>query len=170
LDAFDFDGGITYLENDPLRRVCRTPLYREKYVFIAHRDSAHAGRKTITWREAVQENLCLLSEDMQNRRIINDVVKSLGLSIKPSVVSNSFVGVCAHVRRGGWASIVPHTFFYVLGNTAALAAIELVEPVHTQSIGLVVSDREPFSPMARALTACAAALDIESEFGRALEK
>jgi DNA-binding transcriptional LysR family regulator len=155
LDSFELDAGITYLDNEPLERVRRIPLYRERYIFLTGAGSRYEGRRTISWREAAGERLCLLSEDMQNRRIIDAVFDSLGIKPKPPVVSNSFLGICSHLRYGGFASIVPHTFFYVFAATRDLVGIDLIEPAHTQSIGLVLSDRDPLPPMASALIACA---------------
>jgi DNA-binding transcriptional LysR family regulator len=156
------------LDNEPLDNIRRVPLYHERYVFVAGRGSRHALAKTITWAEAAREPLCLLSEDMQNRRIINNVAASIGLTIKPAVVSNSYLGVCSHLRRGAWASIVPHTFFYVFGGASDLIMIDLVDPAHSQSIGLVLSDRDPLSPMARALMASTLNADLEGDFSEAL--
>lgn len=153
LDAFELDGGVTYLENEPLEHVRRVPLYNERYVFVTKRTHPLAGRKSLTWAEASAERLCLLSEDMQNRRIINRVAASIGVAVEPSVVSNSFLGICSHLRHGGWSSIVPHTFSYVFGDAPDLVSIDLVEPVHSQAIGLVLSNRDPPSPMASALLA-----------------
>src|ERR1700733_15616404 len=55
LDAFDLDGGVTYLENEPLEHVRRVPLYRERYIFVTHRSHPFAGRRTLTWREALTQ-------------------------------------------------------------------------------------------------------------------
>src|SRR3546814_11232637 len=74
----------------------------------------YARRKAVSWLEAAGEQLCLLSPDMQNRRIIDRLTSRIGLTVHPAIVSNSFLGVCAHVRQGGWASIVQHSFFHVL--------------------------------------------------------
>lgn len=169
LDAFEIDAGLTYLENEPLENVWRAPLYRERYVLVTHHANRLARRKTITWAEAAQERLCLLSEDMQNRRIINAIFASMGLEIKPAVVSNSYLGVCSHLRHGDWASILPHTFFYVFAKTTDLVTIDLVEPVHSQEIGLVLSNRSPPSPMASALLATTLDADFEGEFAAASE-
>lgn len=151
LELFELDGGVTYLENEPLEGVERLPLYHERYVFMCGATHPYAGREAIGWAEAVAEPLCLLSEDMQNRRILNDIAASLGLAINAPVVSNSFLAVCAHLRGGGWCSIVPHTFVHLFGGGPDIAAVELAGPAKRQLIGLVLSARAPRSPMAGAL-------------------
>ena len=167
LEAFEIDAGVTYLENEPLQNVRKVPLYRERYVFVARREHPAAGRATIGWKEAAAQRLCLLSEDMQNRRIINNVAASIGVEIKPDVVSNSYLAVLSHVRHGEWASIVPHTFARLFFGGPDLAQVDLVEPVHTQSVGLVLSDREPLSPMSGALLSSVANVDFERDLGAA---
>ncbi|MEP7453951.1 LysR family transcriptional regulator [Phyllobacterium sp. SB3] len=164
LDEFEIDGGLTYLDNEPLRNVRRLPLYREHYVFVCRPDHPFANRSSVEWSEAVEQPLCLLSDDMQNRRILNGIAASAGLTIRPSIVSNSFLGVCSHLRNGKWCGIVPHTFFYVFGHTHELVSIELVNPAHSQSIGLVLSAREPQSPMANALVRAVRNADFEKSF------
>ena len=166
IEAFEIDSGLTYLDNEPLENVRRVPLYRERYVFITRRDNQYAGSQTITWAEAVQQRLCLLSEDMQNRRIIDKIAASIGLQIEASVVTNSFVGVCSHLMQGEWSSIVPHTFPLVLGRSSDLVTIPLVEPFATQPIGLVISSRDPLSPIASALMAIALKDNFEQELAR----
>jgi DNA-binding transcriptional LysR family regulator len=169
LEVFEIDGGITYLDNEPLENVRRLPLYRERYVFVVHRQHRYAKRDAVTWQEAAAERLCLLSEDMQNRRIINGLASSIGISIKPTVVSNSFLALCSHLRHGEWASIVPHTFFYVFGGTKDLVAIDLVAPEHSQTIGLVLSDRDPPTPMAGALLSSIMDVDFDAELASAMQ-
>jgi DNA-binding transcriptional LysR family regulator len=163
LEAFEIDVGVTYLENEPLQHVRKVPLYLERYVFVAKRGHPATARTTITWKEAAAERLCLLSEDMQNRRIINNVAASIGVAVKPDVVSNSFLAILSHLRHGGWSSIVPHTFARLFFAAADLVAVDIIEPVHTQAIGLVLSDREPLSPMSGAMLAAVANLDFERE-------
>lgn len=166
LDAFELDGGLTYLENEPLEHVERLPLYHERYVFVCRNRHPLAGRQRLSWAEAATQPLCLLSEDMQNRRILNGIAASAGVLIRPSVVSNSFLAVCSHIRSGRWCSIVPHTFFYILGDKTDLVSIELVEPEHRQALGLVISDRSPRSPMTRALVSSLKDANFDDEFER----
>ncbi len=170
LDAFEIDGGVTYLDNEPLENVRRTPLYRERYVFVVHRDHPLAERTSITWAEAAADRLCMLSKDMQNRRIMDKLAESVGVTIKPTVVSNSFLTICSHLRHGEWSSIVPHTFFYIFGQASDLREIAIVEPVHTQAIGLVWSDRDPPAPMADALLASIKDIDLDAELDTAMKR
>ena len=133
---------------------------------MTHVDNPLAQTGKVTWREAAQENFCLLHESMQNRRVLNNLTESLGLTLRPSVISDSFLSVCAHVSSGAWSSIVPHTFSLIFAGCKELALVKLVDPVHTQVIGLVASDREPLSPLAQAVMNCAAGLDLDLEFAR----
>jgi DNA-binding transcriptional LysR family regulator len=160
IEAFEIECGLTYLDNEPLENVRTVPLYQERYVFITKRGNRYADRQSITWAEAAQERLCLPNEDMQNRRIIDKIAASAGLRIGASVVTNSFAGLCSHLVQGEWSSIVPHMFPLVLGRSSDLVTIPLVEPFATQSIGLVISSRDPLSPIAGALMATALKADF----------
>jgi DNA-binding transcriptional LysR family regulator len=143
LAVFEIDGGMTYLDNEPLENVRRLPLYRERYVFVVDRSHRYAKRAEVTWEEAAAERLCLL-EPADHQQL----AASIGIAIEPTVVSNSFLALCSHLRHGEWASIVSYTFFYIFGGSPDLVAINLVAPVHSQSIGLVLSDKDPPTPMA----------------------
>lgn len=164
LDTFEIDGGLTYLENEPLENIRRLPLYHEHYVFVCRADHRFATRSSLDWAEAVAEPLCLLSDDMQNRRILNGIAASAGLAIQASVVSNSFLAICSHLRDGHWCSIVPHTFSYVFGDGSDLVSVELANPRNTQAVGLVMSDRSPQSPMTKALVSALRDADFAADF------
>jgi len=163
LDRFELDAGLTYLENEPLSNVRQKKLYLERYLFVTHISNPIAQKQEVTWRAAAQERLCLLHESMQNRRVLNKLTESLGLTLRPSIISDSFLSVCSHVSSGSWSSIVPHTFSLIFAGCRELALVKLIDPVHTQAIGLVVSNRNPLSPPAQALMKCAARLDLDAE-------
>ncbi|WJS85242.1 LysR family transcriptional regulator substrate-binding protein [Paracoccus sp. TOH] len=167
IDSFDIDGGITYLDNEPLQHVRCQRLYSERYVFATRQTDALAGRAGICWAEAVAHPLCLLSDDMQNRRIIDRIAASSGVTLKPRITTNSFLGVMAHLRRGPWCAIVPHTFGMVFGGVPDLALIPMTTPAQVQEIGLVLADRMPQSPMVRALQDCAQRAVANGLFGDA---
>jgi DNA-binding transcriptional LysR family regulator len=164
LDGFDLDGGLTYLNDEPIAHVRSLPLYRERYLLMVPRNHRLSGRDAASWSEAAGEPLCLLSQDMQNRRILDRLAASAGAPIHPPIVANSFLAILSHLRVGGWASIVPHTFLHLIGPQADLNAIAITEPDHSEAVGLVVSDREPRSPMVAALLAVAAGLDLSAAF------
>ena len=165
LDAFSIDGGITYLDNEPLRHVRRLPLYREGYLLFTPADGPLGRRKRVTWSEAAETPLCLLTPDMQNRRIIDEVFKSAGAAPVPEIETNSMITLYAHVRSGRWSSVMPQAMVDVFGVPEGLAAVPLVEPDHGHDIGLVTSDRDPPTPMARALLAVCASDDLQDQLG-----
>lgn len=168
VDKFELDAGLTYLENEPLTHIRKTPLYRERYLFVTHSDSPFAQADTVTWKEAAGENLCLLDESMQNRRVLNKITGSLSVKLTPTVTSNSYLAICSHVCTGEWSSIIPHTFSYIFAGCKDLAMIDLCEPSASQVIGLVVSDRDPLSPVAHALVRCATRLNLDNLIAPAL--
>src|SRR3546814_2546218 len=43
LDAFELDGGLTYLENEPIENVRRVSLYRERYKLAVPRSEEHTA-------------------------------------------------------------------------------------------------------------------------------
>ncbi len=70
------------------------------------------------------------------------------------------LAICAHVRLGGWSSIVPHSLLAVLGTGADLRALPLDQPSALHVVGLVASNRNPLSPLARAFLAESSLLDV----------
>jgi DNA-binding transcriptional LysR family regulator len=162
LHDLELDAGLTYLDNEPLSQVRRTPLYLERYLFATTAAGPLAGRTEISWREAAGQRLCLLSDDMQNRRILDAVFNQKQLVIRPGVVGNSFLALLSQLRTGVWSSIVPHTFGRLFGAQSDIMLIPLVEPLQLHSVGLVCSDRGPLPPMASAIEACARSIDFST--------
>jgi hypothetical protein len=64
----------------------------------------------------------------------------------------------AHVRTGRWASVMPAKLAETLGLTDTVRSIPIVEPEATHTIGLIVPDRDPTTPLTRALVTEARAL------------
>jgi DNA-binding transcriptional LysR family regulator len=88
---------------------------------------------------------------MQNRRIIDGIFRSVGASPTPSVETNSIFNLVTHVSAGQWSAIAPRHLLRFFGVPKGTQAIELVEPVARRTLGLVMSDRNPPSPLARNL-------------------
>jgi DNA-binding transcriptional LysR family regulator len=170
LDEGTLEAGLTYLDNEPLRNVRMLPLYREHYMLLTPNGGPFDTRRSVSWREAAGMPLCLLTRDMQNRRII-DRLFAEGGSAKPKVAieTNSVVALMAHVGSGQWSSVIPHTFLGLLGRQDATPGgfntVPLVEPEASQSVGLVVSERDPLPPLARALLKSARENDLAGVLG-----
>ena len=153
LDNLEIYAGITYLENEPIGRVSNVPLYREHYCLLTSADAPLGNRDFVTWAEVAQVPLCLLTPDMQNRRIIDRLLKGAGGESRPTLESDSMILLYSHVRTGRWASVMPAKIADTLGLTDTIRAIPIAQPKAVQTIGLVVPQREPMTPITAALVA-----------------
>jgi DNA-binding transcriptional LysR family regulator len=151
LENLEVDAGLTYLDNEPLGRVQTVPLYHEEYRLLISSDAPLGNRDKVTWAEVGNVPLCLLTPDMQNRRIIESLLRQAGAQVAPTLESDSIIVLFAHVRTGRWASVMPAKLAAVLGLTDTVRAIPIVEPEVTHSIGLVVPQRNPLTPLINAL-------------------
>jgi DNA-binding transcriptional LysR family regulator len=151
LEDFDLDAGLTYLDNEPLARVRTLPLYREHYLLFTPRAGALGARDEITWREAATLPLCLLTPDMQNRRILDGYFRDAGVHPEAAVETNSTITLYSHLRSGEWSTILPQTIFHMIGELPEIAAIPLVDPRASQTVGLIAPERDPLQPIVREL-------------------
>ncbi|MBV8392757.1 MAG: LysR family transcriptional regulator [Alphaproteobacteria bacterium] len=151
LENLEVDAGLTYIDNEPLGRMRAVPLYNEQYRLLTSADSPLGDHDRVTWAEVAKIPLCLLTPDMQNRRIIDQLLHAAGGALEPTLESNSMIVLFSHVRTGRWASVMPEKLAETLGLTERLRSIPIVEPDATHQIGLVVPPREPMTPQVRAL-------------------
>ena len=151
LENLEVDAGLTYLDNEPLGKVRSVPLYDESYRLITAPDGQFGDRDQVTWKEVGEVPLCLLTPDMQNRRIIDRALREAGTEAKPSLTSNSVIVLYTHVKTGRWASVMPAKLADTLGLSDAVRAIPIVDPLVTYRVGLVVPPRDPMTPMVAAL-------------------
>jgi len=153
LENLEVDAGLTYIDNEPLGRMRAVPLYLEQYRLLTSADSPLGERDQVTWAEVGRIPLCLLTPDMQNRRIIDSLLHAAGSRPEPTLESNSMIVLFSHVRTGRWASVMPEKLADTLGLTERLRSIPIVEPEAVHQIGLVVPPREPMTPLVSALVA-----------------
>ncbi|MBD0413313.1 LysR family transcriptional regulator [Oryzicola mucosus] len=151
LENFEIDVGITYLENEPLGRVAAVPLYSERYQLITAAGNTYSERETVTWKEVAALPLCLLTSDMQNRRIINHHLQEAGVEAHPTLESNSMIVLFSHIRTGKWSSIMPLNLAETFGFAEPIRSIPIVEPDAHHTVGLVAAHREPHTPLVSAL-------------------
>ena len=158
LENLEIDAGLTYIDNEPLGRVRAMPLYLEQYRLLTSEASPLGDRDRVTWAEVARIPLCLLTPDMQNRRIIDQLLRAAGGVPDPTLESNSMIVLFSHVRTGRWASVMPEKLADTLGLTQHLRSIPIVEPEAVHGIGLIFADREPLPPLVAALVAEAKSL------------
>jgi len=149
IERLELDAGITYLDNEPLGRVVQVPLYRERYRLLVAGTSELAARQKITWAEVAGLPLCLLTGDMQNRRIVNRHLAQAGASVRARVEANSSIALISHVKTGQWVAIVAETLAEMYG--AGLSAIPIAAPDASNLVGLIAAPREPHRPVLNAL-------------------
>lgn len=151
LENLEVDAGLTYIENEPVGKVRTTSLYRESYRLLTSPDGMFGDRDQVTWKEVGQVPLCLLTPDMQNRRIIDRALREAGTEATPTLTSNSIIVLYTHVKTGRWSSVMPAKLAETLGLSDAVRIIPIVDPLVTYSIGLVTSPRDPMTPLIAAL-------------------
>jgi len=148
IEALDLDAGLTYLDNEPLGEVARVPIYAETYRLLTAANGPLAGRDSVTWAEAAAQPLCLLTGDMQNRRIL---AQHLGAAPETRIESNSALALVSHVRTGRWASVVPTVLADLVAEGDRLIALPVVDPPVRHMVGLVHAPRDPPVPALAAL-------------------
>jgi DNA-binding transcriptional LysR family regulator len=151
LENLEVDAGLTYLENEPLGKVRTIPLYNESYRLLTAPDAMFGDRDQVTWQEVAQVPLCLLTSDMQNRRIIDRALRSVGGEATPTLTSNSLLVLYTHVKTGRWASVMPAKLAETLGLPDKVRSIPIVDPVVNYSVGMVIPQRDPMTPLIAAL-------------------
>ncbi|QXT38575.1 LysR family transcriptional regulator [Gymnodinialimonas ceratoperidinii] len=154
LENLEVDAGLSYLDNEPLGRVTMETLYQEKYTVVCHRESDIALQERVEWADLAGERLCLLTPNMQNRRIINENFMAAGISPEAQVESNSTVVLAAHVQAGGWITVLPIDMArFLCAGKPELVIRELEGQGMDHAVGLVAPYREPHTPVLTALIA-----------------
>ncbi|MBL8562774.1 MAG: LysR family transcriptional regulator [Gemmobacter sp.] len=151
IERLDLDAGITYLDNEPLGRVTQVPLYSEFYRLLCTPASPFAARERVTWAELAGAPLCLLTGDMQNRRIVNQRLSEAGVTAAPMVESNSTIALLTHVMSGEWVSILPKKLADLFAQAGRLVAVPVVAPEAEHLVGLIATHRDPPTPLIAAL-------------------
>ncbi len=151
LHNLDIDAGITYLDNEPLDRVRTVPLCKERYRLLTFANNPLGDREQVTWSEVGHIPLCLLTPDMQNRRIVDQLIRDAGSEPAPAMESNSIISLFTHVKTGRFATILPEKVVKSLHVAPPIRSIPIVAPEAVHEIGLVVPMREPSLPQVAAL-------------------
>ncbi|MCJ2180547.1 LysR family transcriptional regulator [Novosphingobium album (ex Hu et al. 2023)] len=155
IEAFEIDAGITYLDHESPSSVISVPLYAETYVFVMARGNKPPPTGQMSWQEAGHYPLCLLHQGMQNRRILDGLMRDSGVAATPRATADSYVALLAMVRSGGLATVMPERYTGLIKGADWASVHPLAMETPVSRIGLIVGDRAPLDPVAAAALGCA---------------
>lgn len=153
------DIGVTYANRISGSGYQVEHLYDEKYVFVASETLVDPATEAISWVEAANLPLCLLSTDMNNRRIIDRVFASVDATPIIALETNAFTAALVQVSAGLAGTVSPMHLVENIYLPPHLLVLPLVEPVISEPIGFATVARETTLPTIKeSLLACREAL------------
>ncbi|MFB7269082.1 LysR family transcriptional regulator [Streptomyces sp. NPDC056244] len=160
LAEFELDIALTYLDDESLGHVRKTPLYEERYLLLTPDGGPMQGQQAARWAQIAELPLCLLSPQMRNRLIMDEYFAADGVAaVAPAIETDSVAGLYAHLAAGRWSSVISHAWLHMFGVPDGMRVMPLEHPSHGPRVGLVIADRSPEPVLARAL------LEIAREAG-----
>jgi DNA-binding transcriptional LysR family regulator len=146
LENLALDMGLGYTERMEAGRASLrvVPQYTERYFLL--RRAANSSEKglqfgaQISWAEAAELPLCLLSAEMHNRTIVDRAFAAAGMKPKPAIETNSVLALALSVRAGRVCSIMPGALVDAVQGYCELEALPLVEPHVEVPIAFMVHD------------------------------
>ncbi|MGE2714510.1 LysR family transcriptional regulator [Mycolicibacterium litorale] len=152
---FEIDAGLTYLDGEPPPGCQHLSLYRERYVLLAPEDSPVVRAEQVSWAQAAALDLCALTPDMRNRRIIDARMAAEGVSFAPVVEADTVGAIFAHLAGMRLATIASHAWLCAFGVPAGFAVRPMADDDDRPAVGLITLRRDPNSIVAEALIAAA---------------
>lgn len=145
LESLSLDIGLGY--TDRLRvsgqRVRQIAQYTEHYFFVRRaekpKDTLQIGQP-ITWAQAADQPLCLLSREMHNRTLIENAFTQAGVVGVPAIETNSILTLALSVAVGNVCTVMPGALVGALRGYRELEALPLTGPDVRTAIGLMAQD------------------------------
>ncbi|OAI23106.1 MULTISPECIES: LysR family transcriptional regulator [Methylomonas] len=163
LDSFELDLGLTYLEDPRLKGFKTLPLYIERHVLLARNPDPGLIKSSLSWRDIAGLPLCLLTQNMQNRRLIDAAFREADVSPNVMLETDSISALYAHVRSAGLYSVAPHSMLIQFETHQDITAIPLT-PELSRPVGLIIRRQDLFSPIQDAAWRMAQQLDLQQQF------
>jgi DNA-binding transcriptional LysR family regulator len=163
LDAFELDLGLTYLEDPRLKGFRMLPLYRERHVLLARNPDSRLTAERLGWTDLAELPLCLLTPNMQNRRLIDAAFREAGVSPRVMLETDSVFALYAHVRCAGLYGVVPHSLLSLFEMRQEVTAIPL-NPELSRQIGLIARRQDLPPPVQEAAWGIAGRLGLQARF------
>ncbi|OYT90225.1 MAG: LysR family transcriptional regulator [Burkholderiales bacterium PBB3] len=122
-------------------RLKALPQYIEHYFLLrsspaGQRKSLHFGAG-ISWKDAAQLPLCLLTPEMHNRTIVDAAFTTAGVSVRPAIETNSILTLMLSVLAGNVCSVLPGALVGTVRDNPLLEALPLNSPSVRTPIGFM---------------------------------
>ena len=163
LDNCDIDLGLTYLDDKSLSGFQLYPLFVERYVLVARNEAIFEGRESIDWREAASLPLCLLTRNMQSRRIIDAAFRKAGATPRIRVETDSIFALYAQLRCSDLCAVVPHSVLSLIELRQEIAVLPIT-PHLSREIGLITRKQPPYPPVTAAALGMALKVPLQARF------
>jgi DNA-binding transcriptional LysR family regulator len=167
LQAYELDAAIAHFAPDDRVGLQVAPLYTERYMLLAS-DQLVAQTDTMTWADAAQLPLALLTSDMRIREVIDRAFADSGVVVSPHMETDSVASLYALVGVGRCASIMPHTWLQAMPAAEGMRVVRLVDPDVTAQISVGIHAATPGSLAARAFVNAATGLSLDEFFEQPL--
>ena len=163
LDNCDLDLGLTFLDGNTLAGFQVHPLFHERYVLVARDAAVFGGRASLSWAEAAEMDLCLLTANMQSRQIIDASFRSVAAKPRIKVETDSIFALYAQVRFSDLCAVVPHSVLSLIELRQELAIVPIL-PQLSRQIGLILRDQDPLPAVTSAVLNMALQVPLQARF------
>jgi DNA-binding transcriptional LysR family regulator len=165
---FELDAAIAPFTADDRAGLNIVPLYEERYIVLSSDDRLIPRSQIISWADAAQLPLALLTPDMRIRQVIDKAFTEAGVQPVPHVETDSCASLYAHMGVGQWATIVPHTWLRAMPVVGTTSVAELVDPDTRAQVSVAINAASPGSVAARAFQSTAKGLSLNEFFDQPL--
>ena len=166
LDDLSLDIGLGFAERAQGRPSLQLwPQYEEQYHLLWRGETAGEPETGIsklpalTWAEAVQRPLCLLTPEMHHRALLERVFKNMGLQVRPALETDSVLALVVAVQEGPLAAVMPGALVATVAPQPGLCVSPLTQPDLRTPIAFMTSARARPSRAMEAALAMAARAD-----------
>ena len=143
LETLSLDLAMGYVERMDSRsaRLSALEQYTEHYFLLRRVDNPQTDGlrigQALTWQQAGQFPLCLLTPEMHNRTIVDAAFRQAGVQVVPAMETNSILAMALCVVQGNMCGILPGALVGAVRSDRLLEALPLVEPEVRTPIGFM---------------------------------
>ena len=143
LETLALDLAMGYVERMDSRsaRLSALEQYTEHYFLLRRVDNPQTDGlrigQALTWQQAGQFPLCLLTPEMHNRTIVDAAFRQAGVRVVPAMETNSILAMALCVVQGNMCGILPGALVGAVRSDRLLEALPLVEPEVRTPIGFM---------------------------------